>query len=156
MVYLDEREYQSSLQIVVVGVLIVATIHCCLVMLGQVVLLGHLFFIFSRGGRLTMMSGSLLLGRQFEVGVAWLLAFFVVSARTDLGTLLRLAVGVFEAPVPDLEVSSLSILLLLPVRIVVGIAVVFQVIKEVSMETLAHMVHRVRHLADAATAAVMV
>ena len=51
-------------------------------------------------------------GQDHEVDILGLPALFIVFAGTYLGAVLRLAVGVLEAPVAMLEVASLRVLLL--------------------------------------------
>ena len=55
---------------------------------------------------------SLFLCRFDKVNVVRPLALFVVHAGAHLGTALRLAVGVLEAPVTDFEVASFGVLFL--------------------------------------------
>ena len=74
----------------------------------------------------TSMVGTLLLFRFLEIDVTLFLAFFVIETRSDLRTLLRFTIRVFETPVADLKVTSLCIGLLL-IR-VLGVVVLMHLV----------------------------
>ena len=68
----------------------------------------------------------LLLFWDYKVYIALLLAFLVVLARANLSTFPGLTVSVLEAPVSNLEVASLSVLL----HIVIFIVIFDHIIRE--------------------------
>ena len=99
----------------------------------------------------------LLLRQQLEVLVALLLAFLVVATGAHLGTLLRGAVHILEAPVADLEVAPLRIVLLLVLLLAVeGRVHVAVASVRPHGDTLAHVAEGRDHFARAGLAAVRV
>ena len=94
---------------------------------------------------------ALLLGQKFMIDKVWSLAFFVVLAGTNLCTVPAFAVSVFKAPVADLEVAPLCMLLLLG-----AMKLGMLVIDLVDREALSGATHRVGHVADLTVGAVRI
>ena len=94
---------------------------------------------------------TLLLGQKFMVNKVRSLAFFVILAGTNLSTVPAFAVSVLEAPVADLEVAPLGMLLLLG-----AMKLGMLVIDVVDREALSGATHWVGNVADLTVGAVRI
>ena len=94
---------------------------------------------------------ALLLGQKFMVNKVGSLAFFVILAGTNLRAVPAFAVSVLEAPVADLEVAPLGMLLLLG-----AMKLGMLVIDLVDGEALGGATHWVGHVADLTVGAVRI